>query len=240
MGFSALNKIKNIVAQYFVISLVLIVVLGCSFVSSATSTPDPEVESLVETILTETATVVQGITPEVNLEDPHWVEQIIDLYGFLVELPDGWTIQEVNRRPEPSDDPMAPQVGHDCAEYIISNSEGTEKLYLYPVCGYTDGAGEDCPADTVLLATRGETGVIVRYYDSSQSRYIFSEARFATLISSEGESKRMLCFRPAVMVYEKEESTTFVNVEYENLGSDADIEAALEIVDRIVISVEMP
>ena len=227
------------VSSILVIPLVFIVTLGCGLLSPATPTPNPEVEALVETMLAETPINDEAL-PTAAPEDSHWIKETIDLYGFSFELLGDWIIQEVNRRPEPSDDPMAPKMGHDCAEYIISNPAGTERLYLYPVCGYTDGAGDDCPVDTVLLETRGETGVIVRYFDSSKTRHIFSEARFATMISNEGESKKMLCFRPPVMVFEREESTTFVNVEYEYLGSEADIAAALETVDRIVISLEIP
>jgi len=226
-----------------VISVGLLVVilfsLGCGLATPNAPAPTPNVESLVMALLALTTTV-EDVPPTVTPDVPRWDEREIELYGFSLELPLEWVIQEINRRPEPSDDLMAPQIGHDCAEYIISNPDGTELLYLNPVCGYTDGSGEDCPVDTVLLETRGETGVIVRYYNSSQSRHIFSEARFATLISSQGESKKMLCFRPAVMVFETEAATIFVNVEYEYLGSDGDIEAALETVDRIVISIEMP
>jgi len=228
------------VARFFLILFVLFAILGCNLVGSATMTPNPEVEALVGTLIAETATNEHATPPELTLETLFWKDQTIELYGFSLEIPDSWTIQEINRRPEPSDDPMAPKIGHDCAEYIISNTDRTQNLYLSPVCGYTDGSGEDCPADTVLLETRGDTGVIVRYYDAAFSRFIYSEARFATLISDQGESKKMLCFRPAVMVFEKEEFTSFVNVEYGHVGSDADIEDALEIVDRIVRSMEMP
>jgi len=212
---------------------------GCSALPAATATPDPAVESLVETMLAGT-TAVQPTVPAGTAPAPMWIEETIDLYGFSLDLPSGWKIEEINRHPEPLDDPYTPRMGHDCAEYLIVNTDQSAQLFLSPVCGYIDGAGEDCPSDTVQLELRGEKGVVVRSFDAGQGRYIYSEARQATLISSAGEMTKLQCYRPAVLVFETPDATTFVQADLEYSGKGEAAAAVLETADRIVLSLRMP
>ncbi len=214
----------------------LLIAQGCAALPTKEIPSTLDIASQVESTLTAIAV---EIPPSPTPATSQWQTQKIDLFGFTLDLPQNWTITETNRRPESTDDPMFPIMGHDCADYEIANPDGSERLYINPICGYADGSGDACPLDTVLLETRGETGVLVRYVEESSGRYIFSEARFATLLDRSGEIKQMLCFRPPVMVFEIPNFTQFVQVEYQFSGAPENREVALAIVDRIVTSLEL-
>ena len=62
-----------------------------------------------------------------------WIWQIIDLYALRLKLPSGWNISEINRRTESTNNGY-PTPEHDCAEYNISDPDGTIQIFLKPEC----------------------------------------------------------------------------------------------------------
>lgn len=66
------------------------------------------------------------------LLNPNWKNKTLELYGINLSFPSLWSLQEINQRPPL---PTLP-ITHDCADYIITSSNGYVALTLKMPCGY--------------------------------------------------------------------------------------------------------
>ena len=211
----------------------------------------------IETIVAGTLSAIPTATiipvPSTPTNTPifdEWIWQNIDLFSLKVNLPSGWTISEVNRRPEP--DQRQAKYGHDCADYVISNPEGTDKILLFPTCGWFDGAGDFCPNDTVFMSltdtnlvtyhdnsgdiiahfSNNSSELLARYYDSANGNYIYTDVVFPPL---QGVVS-LACKAPPITVFGSDQTLRFVSVEFETSDKDAELVKTLELIDKIILS----
>ena len=75
-----------------------------------------------------------------------WQTANIDLYGYQVEVPDGWFVEE-EKLSIPS---SACDLGHDLANYKIFNSNGSE-IQIQFLCWARGGEGSVCPGDLTTI-----------------------------------------------------------------------------------------
>ena len=104
-----------------------------------------------------------------------WQTTTLELFSLTLNLPPGWTAQETNRRPEPTD-PGDPQRGHDCADYLLTSGDGQTIITLKPTCGFAEGGSGAWPDDTVVVTQLSDNKgpCVVRFFDSSKSIYVYS------------------------------------------------------------------
>lgn len=240
------------------LSWVIILLSLLSACVGSTSTPDSiDDTDVVATIVAGTLTAFPTATTEptimpVNTPTPTaevWMWQNIDLYSLKIYLPTGWTLNEVNRRPEPEQYQI---YGHDRADYVISNPEGTEKILLFPTCVFFGGAGDICPVDTVFMSTTnpdtisyysGEDDIIAwfsnksrdllaRYYDSEKDSYIYTDVAFPPLQGI----VTLACKEPPITVFGENQDLRFVSVEFQYTGASSDLEQTFSKIDKIILS----
>ena len=121
---------------------------------SFTNSPTPvmsEIEPTLSSPIIDTPT----------LSSPQWILETFGLYEWNVELPHGWTITEINRRPEPDEQKW---LGHDCADYQLAGPDQMEFITMTMPCGFIDGqGGGTCGSDTVFIQFVGDGKYLVRY-----------------------------------------------------------------------------
>ncbi len=172
-----------------------------------------------------------------------WVWHYIELCDFQIQLPPGWVVNESARWREPVG-PTYPTPDHDCAEYRVSNPDGTMQLFLIPECVVFEAGPDDCPNDIVLMSRQSEAVVhyfdigdlIGRFYDGSKSAYIYVEVGFPLL----REQISMACYMPANIVLKGETHMNFVRIEFRHPKFETDHDPILELADRIVFTLSKP
>ena len=195
-------------------------------------------------ILTPVPSTAVSLAPmDISVSD-EWAWHNIDLYNLKVNLPNGWSLSEVNRRQEPT-----PMYGHDCADYIISNPDGTEKITLEPVCTVTGGIHSYCPIDTVVMAKHNDDlvhyftnfpdqrDITGRYYDQDKSAYIYTEIEMYSnsMVSNlDTPSVEMFCADPRILIFEEQ---GFIFTMFQYLGNGTNIDQILTTADKIVLSI---
>ncbi|CAG1011624.1 hypothetical protein ANAEL_04230 [Anaerolineales bacterium] len=165
-----------------------------------------------------------------------WSWHNIDLYSLELKLPRGWIISEINRRPEPTDFGSS-ITGHDCADYNISNPDGSIIIFLSPNCGFAEGFGDYCPKDTTILSKQSDKNIIVRYYDQEKSTYIYTRAGLATISDNQGTRSEMLCSSPPILSFGEGEKLKFLHIESRYSGPNTNTNQVLATVDEIVLSI---
>jgi len=204
-----------------------------------TSTPTNDADKIA-TIVAATLSAIPSATIIPTPTDTpivdKWTWHNINLYSLKLKLPLGWTISEVNRRPEPTN-PGDPKTGHDCADYNISNLYGTMKVSLLPTCGFADGVGDSCPSDSVIVDKQSDTSVIVRYYNQDKSTYTYTSAGLARISDNQGTRSEMLCSNPPIISFGEGQNLRFVHIEFQYLGTDTNIDQILATTDEIVLSI---
>ncbi len=240
----------------FLISTVVFFSLLSACVSNEPAQNTTSDANKVETIVAGTLSAIPTITltpvPSTPTNTPiidEWIWQNIDLFGLKVNLPYGWTISEVNRRAEPEQYQI---YGHDCADYVMSNPDGIDKVLLFPTCGFFGGAGDFCPDDTVFMSltdtdlvtyhdnpddiiarfSNNSSELLARYYDSANGNYIYTDVVFPPL---QGVVS-LACKAPPITVFGSDQTLRFVSVEFETTDKDAELVKTLELVDKIILS----
>jgi hypothetical protein len=222
------------------ISVVFLVSMLTACVNNIPTSTPTSVTGNIATIVPTTLTAIPSATIMPTPTDTpivdEWTWHNIDLYALKISLPLGWTISEVNRRPEPTN-PGDPITGHDCADYNISNSDGTLKVSLLPTCGFADGAGDSCPNDSVIVGKQNDTSVIIRYFNQDKSAYIYTSAGLATISDTQGTRSEMLCSNPPILSFGEGQNLRFIQTEFQYLRTGGNIDQILATIDEIVLSI---
>jgi hypothetical protein len=224
-------------------TLISVMFLLCALTACTGNIPTPNPTSEADNIATIVAATLSAIpsatiaptstdTPVIDA----WTWHNIDLYSLKLRLPSGWTISEINRRPEPTN-PGDPITGHDCADYDISNSDGTIKISLLPTCGFASGVGDSCPSDSAIIDKQSDTSMIIRYFDQGRSAYIYTKAGLATISDTQGTRSEILCSNPPILSFGEGQNLRFIQTEFQFLGTDVDLDQILVTVDEIVLSI---
>jgi len=188
------------------------------------------------TLVAQNLKVNQALTARANAPTSTttpapFFQYTIDMYGLNLELPMGWIIQEANRRPEPPGiESLA--MGHDCADYIVTNPEGSARLTIYPPCEASEGMPIVCPSDMVSIADSGTDKVIGRYFDDGRGAYIYTQAFTGT--SSPNGQDALSCYDNPILAIDG----AFIRIEFQYVGIDAGKEAMLKLIDQIVLSIK--
>lgn len=236
----------------FIASTILLLgaLVACTANESTPNTTNEtnEIETIVANMLTtaptstpiptETLVPTSSDTPEVNA----WVWHSIDLYDLELKLPTGWTINETNRRSDPTPIEVNPTPQHDCAEYNIGNPDDTINFLLKPSCGMVDGAPGYCPNDIVMVSRQNDATVhyiehgdlIGRFYDSNKAAYIYTGIGFPVL----SEQIQLACYYPETVSVKKEQGYEFIYVEYQHIENETNLDQTLNIIDEIVLSIK--
>lgn len=161
-----------------------------------------------------------------------WTSRLIDLYKIGLDLPEGWTIKEVNRRPEPTG-PTDPKRGHDCAEYELTDEQKQGVLYIQPLCGYGDGGASEWPDNTVIIKEVNNLRAIIRFFDTNSSSYIYSIGYKPEAANVKGTTAHILSLN-----FDQSENSlvTFVSVKY--VGPKNKETEYLTVTDKIVSSLQ--
>lgn len=159
------------------------------------------------------------------------VSYTIDMYGLNLKMPMGWKLQETNRRPEPTGLPSL-SLGHDCADYVATNPDGSGRLAIYPPCESSNETSITCPTDSVVITPSGSDEIIVRYFDAPRGAYSYSRALSPSSIS--GSQDFLSCFDSPIMKVDD----MFLRIEFQYVGPESGKDALLNLVDQIVLSIQ--
>jgi predicted small secreted protein len=244
------NMKKSTLLIFAIILLSLFTACGSDNATQGTLRDEDQVATIVAGTLeviptsspipTEPIATIQSPTSTPNGDS--WVWHTIELYQISLKLPSGWTISEINRRPDPTPIEVNPTPQHDCAEYIINNSGNTINLLLKPSCGISGGGPDYCPNDIVMFSRQSDAVVhyvehgdlIGRFYDSDKSAYIYTGIGFPVLY----EQIQLACYYPENVSIKKEQGSEFIYVEFQYIGNETDIDQNLKLVDEIVLSIK--
>jgi hypothetical protein len=237
---SAISKKKENMKKSSALITVMFLLCALTACTGNTSTPNPTSEAdNIATIVAATLSAIPSATIAPTSTDTpvidEWTWHNIDLYSLKLKLPSGWTISEINRRPEPTI--PAPITGHDCADYTISNLEGTIQLSLFPICGIAGGVGDSCPGDSAVIDKQSDTGMIIRYFNQDKSAYIYTYAGLATISDTQGTRSEILCYNPPILSFGEGQNLRFIQTEFRFLGTAADLDQVLVTIDEIVLSI---
>jgi hypothetical protein len=228
-----------------VLSLLLLFLVACSINPSNPAVTLTSNAGLVKTIVAGTLTSyptrtsfptsTPTITP-VSTPTDTWVEHKIDLSGAVISTPSDWLLQEVNRRPEINDDTFGPPVGHDCANYEITSSDGLAVLHLRDSCRFSDPQVADFPPDGVIINPDAGEGRIVRYiYEDVyyyQPVFVFEEGTLAPGSAWRVGEDYLYLFCPIAFG----DAGTYISFTYN--GPLDQIDEVFSILDRIVQSIQ--
>lgn len=168
-----------------------------------------------------------------------WIKRTIELYSITLLLTPEWTITETNRRPEPTG-PEQPVKGHDCANYVITGSNGYVSLALKPTCGFSDGGAELWPDDAVIVKTySGDTypKYIIRFFDKETSLYRYASAGEATISDIErGTRTEKTYASPPVIGLGAGQDLQFIAIELRFNGPEIERNSYLQMVDSVITS----
>lgn len=160
--------------------------------------------------------------------------QTIDLYKLQLSIPSNWTLQEINRRPEPTG-PGNPVTGHDCAEYKITSSDNLATLSLKPICGFGDGGGDLWPKDSTIVKQIDSSNYIIRYFDSVKS--VFKYVNGGDIEVMDANGKRTERMQNNILGIGKP-NPVLINAEFKYTGLENKKTQYLSETDNIISSLE--
>jgi hypothetical protein len=227
--------------------LYLSIILTSCAGNKPTSTPANETNK-ISTFVAATLTAIPSITPVVEpataqlpsltpTTENGWEQHYIDLYGFTINLPHNWQIKEINRRAEPTGE-GDPIEGHDCADYQISSYDGLSALFLRPICGFSDGVPGAYPPGTIVINPDSSDRKIGRYFNGAE--YVYSKVYIYTYTDLTGDHIDMASYSPPVIVIGEGQDLTFLGSTFQYLRPKEDVTKALEIADKIILSITKP
>jgi hypothetical protein len=208
--------------------------------ADATAAADLENQKgFIATIVAQTLTAMQPtvvlneisptpaftITPSATPEN-EWVEHTISLYGTKISLPRDWQLQEVNRRPEPTDPNMYEIVGHDCADYEVNSPDGLTILKITSACGFNEGYWDPLPEGSIIINPDAESKIA--RYPMEGSKYAYFHVCYDPSFRN-GEAG--ICSA----LFGLGDGVMGITLEYS--GPKDKIDGAFEITDQIVLKI---
>jgi hypothetical protein len=155
------------------------------------------VDALQPTQNTSPTQTIVSISPSPTTEE--WVWRTMDLYGLVIQMPNDWTMIEMNRRPEPPDpyDGTPGKMGHDCSDYQIISSDRMHFINITLPCqsGFDSEGNSPCKQDTVYIAALDDKNYFVRLPNegSSGSGWFYEIASKGNFDAGNGEQNYILC-----------------------------------------------
>lgn len=180
-------------------------------------------------------TPVVVTTPTPNPTE-NWKTHAIDLYKLQLSIPSNWTIQEINRRPEPTRE-FDPKTGHDCADYLITSQDNYVKLSLKPTCGFAEGLPNPWPKDTIVVKELGNDSYLIRYFDAAKSAYIYAHGGEGTFEDERGKHQEKT--HTGALGFGTGQNLVFIFTEMHYSGPDTSKELYLRDTDKVVISLKL-
>lgn len=163
-----------------------------------------------------------------------WVWHNIDLYSLKLNLPQGWVITELNRKPEPTN-PGDPITGHDCAEYQINSFDNLSVLFLRPTCGFGEGFPGTYPPGTIVINPNSNNQKIGRYFNGTE--YEYSDLILFSYSDLTGDHEETVCLEPPVIIIGDGLDFIAISTTFQYLGPQEQKEKILETVDMIILSI---
>jgi len=181
---------------------------------------------------TETLAPTSTDTPVSSaLPGNEWVEHEIPLYGAKVSIPRDWQIEEVNRRPEPTDPTMYEIIGHDCADYAIESPDGLDILKVISYCGFSEGYWDSLPDGAATINPDAEDQITRFPYQGKAYMYAYLCAFHGqSMVFQDGQMG--ICAPPR---FKFGNGGVYILFEYQ--GPPGQINGPLETVDQIVLSI---
>jgi hypothetical protein len=232
---------NSLPARVLTICLVLVLIVGAFVIGARTEKVDDTEKEITQkafatpTIPFPTPIPLSWFQAAVPTYDyAGWRSETLSLYSVSVSLPEGWVLQEVDRRPEPLEE-YNERTGHDCANYLIMSSDGYMKLNISPVCGFADGGGYPLVSDAVIVKSAphaNEGGVIARVLESGD--YIYGSAGEVSIEDENGKRKEVYFGR--YMSFSKDDPGPSGTISGIYSGPEDLRESYLKISDQIVAS----
>jgi hypothetical protein len=157
------------------------------------------------------------------------------LYGLQLDLPAGWSIEEINRRAEPAG-PADPKYGHDCADYIIQNQARNALMLIQPECGFLDGGSDVWPEDGVQLVGENAKS-IVRFLDSESGMYKYTQGWITQLTEGNNVQEMRTVSSPPILSIQDGDAITFLQVGFQTSLTGDELQAVLLQADQIILSI---
>ncbi|HLL61029.1 MAG TPA: hypothetical protein VK338_04890, partial [Candidatus Nitrosocosmicus sp.] len=156
------NKSNN---PYF--EKIAVVKKGDSYHSIVFGFNDKKNQDLFDKILS----TFKFTTPE-QTSNSNFTKEKLDLYNISINIPPGWSVKEMNRRPEPTASSAYQPKGHDCADYVIQDESRKANLLLKPTCSFGDGGPIEWPDNTDIVKELDSKGkVLLRIFDDRSNNY---------------------------------------------------------------------
>lgn len=201
--------------------------------SDSSQLSSPTNSSVPDETGTTTSPVPGSQTKQTTVE---WEIYSIELYNLKLALPAQWTLDEINRRPEPTRS-FDPIMGHDCADYQIASSNRYVILKLHPSCGFANSTFKQWPKDTVVVKKLEDDRFVIRFFDPESLVYRYATGGEATLSDEKGTRKEKM--HGNIVNLGSRENPTFISIELRYLGPDSSRDQYLQLVDKVVQSLRL-
>jgi hypothetical protein len=185
---------------------------------------------------TPTATPTPLLSGSIKADAKNWTPATISLYKLSLELPVGWTLQEINKRPEPTG-AFDPTKGHDCADYQIKSADSLTLISLKPTCGYAEGSPHVWPADAVVIKHAPGFHSIIRFVGSNPSTYIYANTDETQYSDVQGNGKKERS-QSQVLSFGNSEDFVILDAHLYYSGPAAQKEKNLALADQLIASIE--
>lgn len=188
-------------------------------------------------ILTEKPVQQNTIIPTAQITQAStisWKNTTMSLYKMSLKIPTDWTIQESNRRPEPTGD-ADPKTGHDCSDYLIKNPDSTTIITIKPTCGFADGGGDLLPPNSVIVKNISKDAFLFRYPTTTANQYAYAHG--SNVQTSDEKGTRQEQYSGRILSYGEGNNLTFMNIFLSYTGSSIQLDKNLQIGDQIVGSI---
>lgn len=120
-------------------------------------------------------------TETITTTGEEWSWRQLGLYDKMVELPESWLIIEINRRPEPTGIGEGIGLGHDCADYQLSDHTYTATIDVIMPCSFGDGEGPPVCADVSginFVEPISDTQYLINQIDEVQGKIYYGLADY--------------------------------------------------------------
>lgn len=146
--------------------------------------------------------------------------------SLTFQLPSDWKLKTVAKTPNSNN------MIKNCADYVLTNSDGMATLTVSPMCAGWGAEYSDWPQDAVTIKEEqnvgndGHTSYTVRYFDTAANKYRYIDGE-------KGTSNKIM--DATIVTYNKSTGNFLpLNVTLTYTGSDKD--SLLAITDKIVSS----
>ncbi|MBN1265378.1 MAG: hypothetical protein JXA25_07790 [Anaerolineales bacterium] len=155
---------------------------------------------------------------------------LLDSVGLMLELPAGWTLEERNRRPLPTES-VNENYPEYCADYLLLDSTSGITIDIRPDCGYADAGPVDCPDDAELIYEAAGCGGVMRYFDRPAGVFRYTTTGIA-ISGTAGE--KPVCYFPAVIGLPVGDAVISAHIEV-MVENSVDAQDVLEQIDTLIL-----